>query len=61
MLWLNEAVASGPGAIAGEVLALAAMAGGVWLVAHRGPRAAGGDGAAREGERLERAAQAARS
>jgi hypothetical protein len=30
--------------ISGEVLALAAMAGGVWLVAHRTPRVAGGHG-----------------
>ena len=44
MLWLDEAVASGAGAIAGEVLALAAMAGGVWLVAHRTPQVAAADG-----------------
>ena len=44
MLWLHEAVASGPGSIIGEVLALAAMAGGVWLVAHRTPQVADGDG-----------------
>jgi drug/metabolite transporter (DMT)-like permease len=44
MLWLHEAVSTGPGAIAGEVLALAAMAGGVWLVAHRTPQVADGDG-----------------
>jgi drug/metabolite transporter (DMT)-like permease len=44
MLWLDEAVSAGAGAITGEVLALAAMAGGVWLVAHRTPQVAGGDG-----------------
>ena len=44
VLWLHEAVASGAGPITGEVLALAAMAGGVWLVAHRTPQVAGGDG-----------------
>lgn len=64
MLWLHEAVASGPGAITGEVLALAAMVGGVWLVAHRTPQAAGddsgGDGAG-EASGRERAAHAARS
>jgi drug/metabolite transporter (DMT)-like permease len=37
LLWLNEAIATGPGAIVGEVLGLAAMVGGVWLVAHRAP------------------------
>jgi hypothetical protein len=54
-------VASGPAAVTGEVLALAAMAGGVWLVAHRTPQVTGGDGAAQEDGRRERAAQAARS
>lgn len=44
MLWLHEAVASGAGAITGEVLALVAMAGGVWLVAHRTPQVAAADG-----------------
>jgi drug/metabolite transporter (DMT)-like permease len=44
MLWLHEVVASSAGAITGEVLALAAMAGGVWLVAHRTPQVADGDG-----------------
>jgi drug/metabolite transporter (DMT)-like permease len=48
MLWLDEVVASGPGAIAGEVLALVAMAGGVWLVAHRTPQVADGDGGRRD-------------
>jgi drug/metabolite transporter (DMT)-like permease len=38
LLWLNETIATGAGAIAGEVLGLAAMVGGVWLVAHRAPR-----------------------
>jgi drug/metabolite transporter (DMT)-like permease len=38
LLWLDERIATAPGAIAGEVLGLAAMAGGVWLVAHRAPR-----------------------
>jgi drug/metabolite transporter (DMT)-like permease len=40
LLWLDEVIATGPGAIAGEILGLAAMAGGVWLVAHRAPRVA---------------------
>jgi len=52
LLWLDEKIATGPGAIVGEVLGLAAMVGGVWLVAHRAPRVveenpendAGGDG-----------------
>ena len=60
VLWLHEAVAAGPGAVTGEVLALAAMAGGVWLVAHRTPRVAGGDRPAHGGRPRERAAQAAR-
>ena len=38
LLWLNESIATGAGAIAGEVLGLAAMICGVWLVAHRAPR-----------------------
>jgi drug/metabolite transporter (DMT)-like permease len=65
MLWLHEAVATGAGAITGEVLALLAMGGGVWLVAHRTPRIAGGDGGrgsdgdgAREEERRAGAASA---
>jgi drug/metabolite transporter (DMT)-like permease len=67
MLWLGEAVQAGPGPIAGEVLALAAMAGGVWLVAHRTPQVAQGDGGREEedagqarGQRPGRAASAAR-
>ena len=65
MLWLHEAVAAGAGAITGEVLALAAMAGGVWLVAHRTPQVASGDGgrgddgAAGRGRHAEAAASAA--
>jgi drug/metabolite transporter (DMT)-like permease len=67
MLWLGEAVQAGPGPITGEVLALAAMAGGVWLVAHRTPQVAQGDGGREEedagqarGGRPGRAASAAR-
>jgi drug/metabolite transporter (DMT)-like permease len=37
VLWLGESVSGTPSAIAGEVLGLAAMALGVWLVAHRAP------------------------
>ena len=40
LLWLDERIAGSPGAIVGEILGLAAMAGGVWLVAHRAPRVA---------------------
>ena len=37
VLWLNETIWGTPGAVLGEVLGLAAMALGVWLVAHRAP------------------------
>ena len=37
VLWLGENIAGSPNAVAGEVLGLAAMALGVWLVAHRAP------------------------
>ena len=37
VLWLNESIWGTPGAVFGEVLGLAAMALGVWLVAHRAP------------------------
>jgi drug/metabolite transporter (DMT)-like permease len=67
MLWLGEAVQAGAGPIAGEVVALAAMAAGVWLVAHRTPQVARGDGGRQEegprerrGERTGRTASAAR-
>lgn len=40
LLWLAEHIATGPLAITGEVLGLAAMVGGVWLVAHRAPQVA---------------------
>jgi drug/metabolite transporter (DMT)-like permease len=45
VLWLGESIDSSPGAVTGEVLGLAAMALGVWLVAHRAPhlQAAEGD------------------
>jgi drug/metabolite transporter (DMT)-like permease len=53
VLWLDETIWGTPGAVLGEVLGLAAMALGVWLVAHRAPHlsaqvAAGG--AVAEGE-----------
>jgi drug/metabolite transporter (DMT)-like permease len=57
LLWLNERIATSPGAIAGEVLGLIAMAGGVWLVAHRAPRVAAGDDDA-DGESVSRSAAA---
>jgi drug/metabolite transporter (DMT)-like permease len=37
VLWLGESIGDSPGAVAGEVVGLAAMALGVWLVAHRAP------------------------
>ena len=37
VLWLGESVGGYPGAVAGEVVGLMAMALGVWLVAHRAP------------------------
>jgi drug/metabolite transporter (DMT)-like permease len=40
VLWLGETIAGGAWAIVGEVLGLAAMAVGVWLVAHRAPHVA---------------------
>jgi drug/metabolite transporter (DMT)-like permease len=40
VLWLGESISGTPGAIVGEVLGLAAMALGVWLVAHRAPHLA---------------------
>jgi hypothetical protein len=43
LLWLDERIATGAGAITGEVLGLVAMAGGVWLVAHRAPRVVAGE------------------
>jgi hypothetical protein len=43
ILWLHEPLAATPGAIVGEVLALAAMALGVWLVANRAPHVGAGE------------------
>jgi drug/metabolite transporter (DMT)-like permease len=43
LLWLDERIATGAGAVTGEVLGLVAMAGGVWLVAHRAPRVVAGE------------------
>jgi drug/metabolite transporter (DMT)-like permease len=44
VLWLGEDIGGSPGAVVGEVLGLAAMALGVWLVAHRAPHlSASGD------------------
>jgi len=40
VLWLGETIGGSPGAVIGEVLGLAAMALGVWLVAHRAPHLA---------------------
>jgi len=40
VLWLDERIAGTPGRVVGEVLGLAAMALGVWLVAHRAPHLA---------------------
>jgi hypothetical protein len=37
VLWLGESIGRSPGAVVGQVLGLAAMALGVWLVAHRAP------------------------
>jgi drug/metabolite transporter (DMT)-like permease len=53
VLWLSESIGRSPGAVVGEVLGLAAMALGVWLVAHRAPHLSevvAGDGARAEGE-----------
>jgi drug/metabolite transporter (DMT)-like permease len=53
VLWLDETIWGTPGAVAGEVLGLAAMAFGVWLVAHRAPHLSeevAADGARAEGE-----------
>jgi drug/metabolite transporter (DMT)-like permease len=49
VLWLNESIAGSAPAVVGEVLGLAAMAGGVWLVAHRAPHltGAGDEGSSR--------------
>jgi len=53
VLWLNETIWGTPGAVLGEVLGLAAMALGVWLVAHRAPHLSeevAASGAPAEGE-----------
>jgi drug/metabolite transporter (DMT)-like permease len=53
VLWLDETIWGTPGAVTGEVLGLAAMALGVWLVAHRAPHLSeqvAASGARAEGE-----------
>lgn len=45
-LWLGEHVSLGIGAVAGEVIGLAIMTTGIWLLAHRAPHLRGGDDAA---------------
>jgi hypothetical protein len=40
VLWLGERIGASPGAVLGQVVGLAAMALGVWLVAHRAPHLA---------------------
>jgi drug/metabolite transporter (DMT)-like permease len=53
VLWLDETIWGTPGAVVGEVLGLAAMALGVWLVAHRAPHLSeqvAASGARAEGE-----------
>jgi len=40
ILWLDETIQAGPGPVTGEVLALAALIGGVLLVAQRAPHVA---------------------
>jgi drug/metabolite transporter (DMT)-like permease len=40
VLWLGERLGASPGEVVGQVLGLAAMALGVWLVAHRAPHLA---------------------
>jgi drug/metabolite transporter (DMT)-like permease len=59
LLWLGETVAAGALAITGELGGLAAMALGVWLVAHRAPQvvpqgADGSRGDRRAGSRTDR-------
>jgi drug/metabolite transporter (DMT)-like permease len=43
VLWLGESIGASPGAVVGQVLGLAAMALGVWLVAHRAPHLTAAD------------------
>jgi drug/metabolite transporter (DMT)-like permease len=53
VLWLDETISGTAGAVVGEVLGLAAMALGVWLVAHRAPHLTeqlAAEGAGAEGE-----------
>jgi drug/metabolite transporter (DMT)-like permease len=53
VMWLEETIWGTPGAVVGEVLGLAAMALGVWLVAHRAPHLAEAvlaDGSRAEGD-----------
>jgi drug/metabolite transporter (DMT)-like permease len=56
LLWLGESVSSSPGAILGELLGLAVMCAGVWLVAARAPHL-GGQGSGGDGERAAAEAQ----
>ena len=51
LLWLSETIATGATALTGEVAGLAAMALGVWLVAHRAPAVAGQGSGERSGPR----------
>jgi drug/metabolite transporter (DMT)-like permease len=37
VLWLDEMLRSGPGPVIGEIIALAVLVGGVWLLAHGAP------------------------
>jgi drug/metabolite transporter (DMT)-like permease len=53
VLWLNEELRGGVGAVTGEVLALLTLAAGVWLVSHSAPLMY-----ARRSERLSRTADA---
>jgi hypothetical protein len=58
LLWLDERIATTPGAIAGEVLGLVAMAGGVWLVAHRAPQVAAAEPSGDDAGSVSRSARA---
>jgi drug/metabolite transporter (DMT)-like permease len=62
VLWLDERLSDTPGRVVGQVLGLAAMALGVWLVAHRAPHLSAKARAEQEqapaaGERRVRAAE----
>ena len=41
LLWLGESIRDSPGAVVGEVLGLAVMAGGIYALAHRAPAVVG--------------------